>query len=558
MKKLHHSFVIATVILLAFFAVHAQTPTPTCNPANIILDGGFEAGGIPSTIWTNPQTSTNFTTPLCDDARCGIGGGASPPRTGVVWAWFGGVPVPETSALGQDVLIPAGTASLHFWMRIGTVTAPFTDVLNVKIDNVTVQSYPEPSTEETAYTERIIDLSAFGDGALHNIQFQYIGPSNGTGSYVVDDVTLRASGAGCASPTPTATFTSTATPAPSCTPAEQAADGTFETGNPWPAWSVQTSTNFDTSICNTTICGTDGTALPYAGDNWAWFGGIAAAETATLGQSVTIPNGGPATLSFQLRIGKVTTPFTDTLAVTIDGTNIVTFIEPSVAEAGYTLRSFDVSAFADGSAHSVIFTYNGVTSGVANFTVDSVSLVAGGACSTPTITGMITYGNAIGGQTPRFVSNVLLSGTGWIPVSALTEFPGGTYSLSGFGGGAYTVTPSKAGGVNGSISSFDAAKIAQHAAGIPPGLNPTQLIVADVSGNGTVTSFDAAQVARYAASISGSGSTGTWIFTPVNRTYPSITAGIVGQDYTALLMGEVSGNWTNSAGRPSTIAKTPH
>ena len=245
----------------------------------------------------------------------------------------------------------------------------------------------------------------------------------------------------------------------------------------------------------------------------------------------------------------MTTPFTDTLTVTIDGTNIATITEPSVAESGYTLRSFDVSAFADGSAHALLFTYNGATNGVANFTVDNVSLIAGGACSMPTITGTITYGNAVGSPMPRFVSSVLLSGSGSIPVSTLSDFPGGTYSLNGFGSGAYTVTPTKTGGVNAAISSFDAAKIAQHAAGIPPGLNATQLIVADVSGNGSVTSFDAAQVARYAASTPGSGSTGFWIFMPASRIYPNITGGITGQDYTALLMGEVSGNWMNSTGR---------
>lgn len=537
-----------------FSAAHAENSapagTPTCTPADIILDGGFETGGIPSTIWNDPQTSTNFLTPLCDIATCKTGSGASPPRTGLVWAWFGGIPLPETSALGQSVTIPAGTVSLRFWMRIGTVSAPFTDVLNVKIDNVTLQSYPEPATAETDYTERVIDLSAFADGALHNIQFEYIGPSNGTGSYVVDDVTLLASGAGCASPTATPTSTSTASPAPSCTPAERIADGTFEDGNPWTSWTVQTSTNFGTAICNTTLCGTDsGTAPPFAGDNWIWFGGIGAAETATVGQNVPIPSGGPATLSFQLRIGKVASPFTDTLAVTIDGTNIATFTEPAAAEPGYTLRSLDVSAFADGASHAILFTYTGTTNGSANFTVDNVSLIAGGACSTPTITGTITYGNTITGPPPPFVSNVLLSGSGSLPISALTEFPGGTYTLSGFGTGAYTVTPSKTGGVNGAISSFDAAKIAQHASGIPPGLNSIQLVVADVSGNGSVTSFDAGQVARYASAISGSGSTGTWIFTPVNRTYPSVVTSITGQDYTALLMGEVSGNWTNTGSR---------
>ncbi len=134
------------------------TPTPTCTPVNIIMDGGFEAGGLPSTIWNDPQTSTNFGTPLCTIEFCGNGGGTAPPRTGVIWAWFGGIAAPETATLGQNVMIPTGTAQMRFWMRIGQVSSPFTDVLTVKVDNVAVQSYSEPSAAEPAYTERLIDL----------------------------------------------------------------------------------------------------------------------------------------------------------------------------------------------------------------------------------------------------------------------------------------------------------------------------------------------------------------------------------------------------------------
>lgn len=544
---------------------NAPAASPTCTPTNIILDGGFETGGIPSTIWTDPQTSTNFGTPLCDDATCGTGSGTAPPRTGQVWAWFGGIPLPETARLGQNVTIPASVpASLHFWMRIGAVSAPFTDVLNVKIDNITVQSYTEPSIAETAYTERVIDLTAFANGVSHNIQFEYIGTTNGTGSYVIDDVSLEI-GPPCATPSPSNTATATPTASPTCTPSERIADGTFEAGNPWTAWPVQTSTNFGTAICNTTLCGTDsGTAPPFAGDNWIWFGGSTAAETATAGQNVTIPAGAPVTLTFQLRIGKVTTPFTDTLTVKIDGTIITTFTEPAAAESNFTLRSFDLSSFADGSSHTILFTYTGTTTGAANFTVDDVSLIGGGVCSTPTptstptatpppvIAGTVTYGNAVGPPTTRFVSNVLVNGVGSQNVFSTTGFPDGMYSLSGFGSGSYTVTPSKTGGINGSISSFDAGRISQHVAGTVI-LTGNQLIVADVSGNGTISSFDAAQIARYAAAVSGSGSTGEWRFIPANRTYAAISGSISGEDFVGLLMGEVSGNWTNSGARRTVL-----
>ena len=181
------------------------------------------------------------------------------------------------------------------------------------------------------------------------------------------------------------------------------------------------------------------------------------------------------------------------------------------------------------------------------------------ATSTPTpaaavITGTVTYGNAIGAPTPRFVSNVLISGAGSPPVSTST-ITSGTYTLSGFGAGAYTITPSKSGGQNGSISSFDAAKISQHVVGATT-LNATQLIVADVSGAGGVSSFDSALVASYAVSAPNTGQTGTWRFSPVNVSHPSISSSIAGEDYIALLMGDVSGNWVDTGARPS-IASGP-
>jgi uncharacterized delta-60 repeat protein len=172
--------------------------------------------------------------------------------------------------------------------------------------------------------------------------------------------------------------------------------------------------------------------------------------------------------------------------------------------------------------------------------------------SSPTVSGVITYGNAIGAPTPRFVSNVLVTGSGSTGVSTTTAPPGpnaGQYTLSGFASGSYTVTPTKAGGVGASISSFDAARIAQHVAGINV-LTGNQFLVADVSGNGTLSSFDAGQVARYVAGISGFGATASWIFNPAHRAYASISGNILGEDYTALLMGEVSGNWTNTGARP--------
>ncbi|MEO8195478.1 MAG: hypothetical protein ABI689_02020 [Thermoanaerobaculia bacterium] len=167
-----------------------------------------------------------------------------------------------------------------------------------------------------------------------------------------------------------------------CTPvAPGVVDGTFEAGSPWSAWTVQTSTNYGSPICDTGGCGTGGgTAGPFAGTNWAWFGGATAVETATAGQSVTIPSGSNLFLHFRLWIGSVSSPFTDTLTVSVDGLPQITYTEPATAEVGHTERYVDVSAFANGAAHALLFTYVGPTAGVGNFSVDSVELLS---CTTP-------------------------------------------------------------------------------------------------------------------------------------------------------------------------------
>ncbi|AVP99004.1 hypothetical protein C7S18_18285 [Ahniella affigens] len=174
-------------------------------------------------------------------------------------------------------------------------------------------------------------------------------------------------------------------PAPTCTPAQLLVDGGLEASDPNtaanPNW-ASTSTNFGSAICTSATCPDDaGTALPRTGSAWAWFGGTANAETSTLTQSVQIPSGSPRFLNVFLRRGFVSTPFNAELRVKVDGTTVQTFDEPSSAEAGYTVRSVDLSSFANGATHSIQFEYvNPSGSGKSNFVVDdmSVTCTAGG------------------------------------------------------------------------------------------------------------------------------------------------------------------------------------
>ncbi|MBK8465325.1 MAG: hypothetical protein IPL32_05795 [Chloracidobacterium sp.] len=178
----------------------------------------------------------------------------------------------------------------------------------------------------------------------------------------------------------------------------------------------------------------------------------------------------------------------------------------------------------------------------------------------PMISGTISYGNAIGNPAPpRYVKDVSLSSTAGAPAvgPVITGTPG-TYMLTGFGAGSYTIKPTKPGGPNVAITSNDAARVAQGVSGAVPFVSQNQRFAADASGNGVVTSNDAALIARFAVGLSGSGNSGQWKFfvtgapsplpTPPqvyddSRAYASVTSSLTGEDYVGILVGEVSGNW---------------
>jgi hypothetical protein len=89
-------------------------------------------------------------------------------------------------------------------------------------------------------------------------------------------------------------------------------------------------------------------------------------------------------------------------------------------------------------------------------------------------------------------------------------------------------------------------------------LSATQLKAARVSGGPGLSSFDAGLLAQYIVGIPNvNNQTGQWKFTPVNRTYPSITSNQANQDYAATLMGDVSGDWNPVGPRPFEVTTRP-
>jgi len=165
-----------------------------------------------------------------------------------------------------------------------------------------------------------------------------------------------------------------------CNPAQLLQDPGFElTDNsafPYvnPVWSG-TSTNFGTPFCDEAGCGNGGgTALPHGGLFWSWLGGAgASAETTTTSQAVVIPAGQPRYLNYWLWIGAIGDGTTN-LDVSVDSTIVASIPEPAVEEAGYTQRSIDVSVFADGNSHTILFSYVSPGSASSNYSLDDVTL----------------------------------------------------------------------------------------------------------------------------------------------------------------------------------------
>ncbi len=154
------------------------------------------------------------------------------------------------------------------------------------------------------------------------------------------------------------------------------ADPSFE-GGPMGGFWTESSTNFGTPICDVASCSAGGGTGPRTGTYWAWFGGINATEMAAVSQSVTLPAGTSATLTFWLEINACDTTTTDTFAVLVDGLTVFATdnLDPGCGFVGYVLRTVDISSFADGGSHTLSFE-GSFTAGAAttNFFLDDVAI----------------------------------------------------------------------------------------------------------------------------------------------------------------------------------------
>jgi len=201
-------------------------------------------------------------------------------------------------------------------------------------------------------------------------------------------------------------------------------DPSFEP--PVSAWTETYTTG--SVLCPSASCDPGGART---GLGWAWFGGWEEAlDESTLSQTVTIPSG-TATLQFYLAVFDdevVPGDANDRFTVMMDGDIIFTANATEDQYWGYTLVNVNVSNYANGAVHTLVFSST-ITDQYISFYLDDVSLLSETAGPEYTISG-----NA-------GVAGTILS----YPGGSATASSTGDYSFTVPEGWSGTVTPAKAG-----------------------------------------------------------------------------------------------------------------
>jgi len=165
------------------------------------------------------------------------------------------------------------------------------------------------------------------------------------------------------------------------------------------------------------------------------------------------------------------------------------------------------------------------------------------------------------------VAGVTLSLTGATNVSQVTATDG-SYSFPGIAAGLdYEVTLAKSDdtpAANG-VTTLDIALIRRQILGLAPLGSPYKLLAADVSDSGRITTLDIALIRRLILGLTNTFPAGLWRFVPAdyvfadpsspwdaptNRWYTNLVAGMTGQDYVAIKLGDVRNSWVSPVPTP--------
>ncbi|GLZ40072.1 hypothetical protein [Actinokineospora sp. NBRC 105648] len=158
-------------------------PTTTPPGSSIVANGGFESG---TTGWTVTGGSVGQFTYY-------------PAQAGSWYAWLGGNGQANTDTVSQSVTIPAtaGTATLSYYLRVGTAETESTayDTLKVQVVSgstaTTLKTYSNVDAN-TGYVKRTLDVSGYR-GKTVTLKFLSVEDASLQTDFLVDTVAITTS-----------------------------------------------------------------------------------------------------------------------------------------------------------------------------------------------------------------------------------------------------------------------------------------------------------------------------------------------------------------------------
>ena len=140
------------------------------------------------------------------------------------------------------------------------------------------------------------------------------------------------------------------------------------------------------------------------------------------------------------------------------------------------------------------------------------------------------------------VVGVAIDYVGTTSGSTLTDASGNYLLSSIVSGGSYTVTPFRASLLSGSdgINTIDVVATQRHFLNIAS-LTGCRLTAGDVNGDAAINTVDVIAIQRFFLALStGIADVGEFRFSPVSRSYSNVTGDQTGQNYNALVLGDVA------------------
>ena len=173
--------------------------TGTC-PANIaptnnalccsmpLFDPGFELG-TPNPYWSEYESLGQWDI-ICSSGNCGQAWAHS----GSWYVWLGGVTQAETGWVQQTVVIPAGTATLKFWLELAACASQGTETFSVLLDGnlVYTANNHDAACPQAAYAQKTVNITSYADGGSHTLRLQgtFVSGGNQVSNFLVDDVEI--------------------------------------------------------------------------------------------------------------------------------------------------------------------------------------------------------------------------------------------------------------------------------------------------------------------------------------------------------------------------------